>query len=73
MYECNEGTTPPPLGRSPLGWAWITGGVKFRRQLVMIIIILGVILSVAFITLLERKFMGAIQRRTGPTKVGILG
>jgi NADH-ubiquinone oxidoreductase chain 1 len=40
---------------------------------VMIIIILGVILSVAFITLLERKFMGAIQRRTGPTKVGILG
>jgi NADH-ubiquinone oxidoreductase chain 1 len=39
----------------------------------MIIIILGVILSVAFITLLERKFMGAIQRRTGPTKVGVLG
>lgn len=39
----------------------------------MIIIILGVVLSVAFITLLERKFMGAIQRRTGPTKVGYLG
>ena len=39
----------------------------------MIIIILGVILSVAFITLLERKLMGAIQRRTGPTKVGVLG
>jgi NADH-ubiquinone oxidoreductase chain 1 len=39
----------------------------------MIIIILGVILSVAFITLLERKLMGNIQRRTGPTKVGLLG
>jgi NADH:ubiquinone oxidoreductase subunit H len=39
----------------------------------MIIILLGVILSVAFITLLERKFMGAIQRRCGPTKVGLLG
>ena len=39
----------------------------------MIIVILGVILSVAFITLLERKLMGAIQRRTGPTKVGVFG
>lgn len=39
----------------------------------MILIILGVILSVAFITLLERKFMGSIQRRTGPTKIGYLG
>ena len=39
----------------------------------MLIIILGVILSVAFITLLERKFMGSIQRRTGPTKTGYLG
>lgn len=39
----------------------------------MIIIIFGIILSVAFSTLLERKFMGAIQRRVGPTKVGYLG
>jgi NADH-ubiquinone oxidoreductase chain 1 len=34
---------------------------------------LGVILSVAFITLAERKVMGAMQRRIGPNKVGYLG
>lgn len=39
----------------------------------MIIIVLGIILSVAYLTLLERKFMGSIQRRIGPNKVGFLG
>ena len=39
----------------------------------MLIIIIGVILSVAFITLLERKLMGHMQRRIGPNKVGYLG
>jgi NADH-ubiquinone oxidoreductase chain 1 len=39
----------------------------------MIIIILGIILSVAFLTLLERKLMGQLQRRIGPTKLGIYG
>lgn len=39
----------------------------------MVIVIVGVILSVAFLTLLERRVMGAIQRRAGPTKVGYLG
>jgi NADH:ubiquinone oxidoreductase subunit H len=39
----------------------------------MIIILLGIILSVAFITLLERKLMGNMQRRIGPNKVGYLG
>jgi NADH:ubiquinone oxidoreductase subunit H len=39
----------------------------------MLIIILGIILSVAYVTLLERKFMGSIQRRIGPNKVGYLG
>lgn len=39
----------------------------------MIIVIVAVLQTVAFITLLERKFMGAIQRRTGPTKVGYQG
>lgn len=39
----------------------------------MLIILLGIILSVAYITLLERKLMGAVQRRIGPNKVGYLG
>jgi NADH-ubiquinone oxidoreductase chain 1 len=37
------------------------------------ILILGVILSVALMTLADRKTMGAMQRRIGPNKVGYLG
>ena len=36
-------------------------------------IILVVLFSVAFLTLLERKIMGSIQRRRGPSNVGIIG
>ncbi len=39
----------------------------------MLIILLGIILSVAYVTLLERKLMAAAQRRIGPNKVGYLG
>lgn len=39
----------------------------------MLIILLGLILSVAYLTLFERKLMGAMQRRIGPNKVGYLG
>lgn len=38
-----------------------------------LIVVLGVVLSVAFMTLAERKLMGAMQRRIGPNKVGYLG
>ena len=34
---------------------------------------LGVLVNVAFLTLLERKLLGGIQVRMGPNKVGALG
>lgn len=38
-----------------------------------LIVALAVVLAVAFMTLAERKLMGAIQRRVGPNAVGFLG
>jgi NADH:ubiquinone oxidoreductase subunit H len=36
-------------------------------------VILPILVSVAFLTLLERKIMAAMQRRRGPNVVGFIG
>nr|QXJ80281.1 NADH dehydrogenase subunit 1 [Dahira obliquifascia] len=39
----------------------------------MVVLILGVLIGVAYLTLLERKVLGYIQLRKGPNKVGLVG
>jgi NADH-quinone oxidoreductase subunit H len=39
----------------------------------ILVIIIPILISVAYLTLLERKIMAAIQRRRGPSVVGIFG
>lgn len=39
----------------------------------VIIVLVPILLAVAFMTIIERKVMGSMQRRIGPNKVGIYG
>ena len=39
----------------------------------ILVVIVPILLSVAFMTVIERKVMAAIQRRVGPNQVGYYG
>jgi NADH:ubiquinone oxidoreductase subunit H len=45
----------------------------FTKLIDFLIIIVIVLISLAYLTLIERKVMGIMQRRKGPNVVGILG
>lgn len=39
----------------------------------VLIVLVPILLAVAFITIIERKVLAAMQRRVGPNKVGYYG
>lgn len=49
---------------------WFTAITKLLEFLIIIVIVL---ISLAYLTLIERKVMGIMQRRKGPNVVGIMG
>lgn len=51
----------------------ILGEFLIRLLIQVFIIVLLVFLSVCFLTLLERKILGYVQNRKGPTKVIFIG
>ena len=45
----------------------------FRTVIYTVLVVIGLLLSVAYLTYAERKIMGAMQRRQGPMTVGPFG
>nr|YP_010620318.1 NADH dehydrogenase subunit 1 [Pedesta hyrie]WAX37294.1 NADH dehydrogenase subunit 1 [Pedesta hyrie] len=45
----------------------------FNMMIGMLILIIGVLIGVAFLTLFERKILGYVQIRKGPNKMGFMG
>ncbi len=39
----------------------------------VLIVLVPILLAVAFMTIIERKVMGSMQRRVGPNTVGVYG
>jgi NADH-ubiquinone oxidoreductase chain 1 len=39
----------------------------------VLVVLVPILLSVAFMTIIERKVLAAMQRRVGPNKVGFYG
>lgn len=39
----------------------------------VLIVLVPILLAVAFMTIIERKVMGSMQRRVGPNRVGVYG
>jgi NADH:ubiquinone oxidoreductase subunit H len=60
-------------GRYEIPEGLIREELKIEEGIEAIELIIGIILGVAYITLGERKIMGAMQRRVGPDKVGRYG
>ncbi len=45
----------------------------FYSLIEVLIVLVPVLLAVAFMTIIERKVLAAIQRRVGPNTVGVYG
>lgn len=48
--------------------------VEKKMKIIEILsLIIPLLVSIAYLTLAERKIMGSMQRRLGPNKIGLLG
>lgn len=47
--------------------------IRVIRVLNVLVVLVGVLLRVAYFTLLERKVLASFHLRKGPTKVGLYG